>query len=445
MKRIFLLGAGRSATVLISFLTEQATLHNWYLTIADTRVEPLRQRGLPNCVRLLALNMQSEDLVKAEIRKADLIISMLPATFHPVVAKWCLEKKRNLITASYVASEIKALNTAVREAGLTFLMEAGLDPGIDHMSAMAIIHKIKQKGGALLAFKSYTGGLMAPESDTNPWHYKFTWNPRNVILAGQGTAKYLEDGQMKYIPYPQLFNRTESLTVLSQGEFDGYANRDSFLYQEPYNLQGISTLIRGTLRRKGYCQAWHQLVQLGLTDDSYNLQNQADLTYRDFIELYLPASGQPEQPWYERLANYLNLPLDSEEITRIKWLEFPVEPIELVNATPAQVLEKLLTQKWQLASDDKDMVVMQHIFDYALGDEKRRLTSSLVVIGEDSQRTAMAKTVGLPVGIIAKLLLQNQIQHPGVIIPTLAAIYEPVLTELASYGVCFVEEEQVLT
>ena len=444
MKNILLLGAGRSATVLISYLVEQAVLHDWHLTIADATVEHIRQRSLPAFVQLIPLNMEEENLVKAEIEKAGLVISMLPTTFHLMVARWCLQVKKNLITASYVSPELKALDSVVREAGLTFLMEAGLDPGIDHMSAMAIIQKIKKQGGRLHAFKSYTGGLLAPESDTNPWHYKFTWNPRNVIIAGQGTAKYLEEGQIKYIPYQQLFNRTESLSVLRLGEFDGYANRNSLPYLEPYNLQDISTLIRGTLRRKGYCQAWQHLVQLGLTDDTYYLQNPTEITYRQFIESFLPASGQTEQPWYERLASYLNLPADNEDIVRIKWLEFPEEPIGLANATPAQVLEKLLSRKWQLNPDDKDMVVMQHIFDYHLGDKKRRLTSSLVVIGEDSQRTAMAKTVGLPVGIISKLMLQNQIPYQGIVIPTLAEIYEPVLAELEKYGICFVEEECAL-
>jgi len=443
MKSILLLGAGRSATVLISYLTEQVAHYNWHLTIADVTVAHVQERSLPAYVRLLPLNIQEEDLVKAEISKADLVISMLPATFHPLVANWCLQFKKNLITASYVTPEMKALDKVVREAGLTFLMEAGLDPGIDHMSALAIIKKIKQQGGQINTFKSYTGGLIAPESDNNPWHYKFTWNPRNVVVAGQGTAKYLEDGQVKYIPYQRLFNRTESISVLTVGEFDGYANRDSLTYREPYNLPGIPTLIRGTLRRKGFCQAWHQLVQLGLTDDSYPLQNPADMTYRAFIKSFLPAPQHPDQPWYESLANYLNLSPASEEITRIKWLEFPEEPIGKANATPAQILEKLLTQKWQLNPEDKDMIVMQHIFEYNLGDEKRCLTSSLVVMGENSQQTAMAKTVGLPVGIIAKLLLQNQILHHGIIIPTITDIYEPVLAELEKYGICFVEEESV--
>jgi len=444
MKNILLLGAGRSATVLISYLVEQAAQYQWLLTIADLSVEQVSELCLPGNVRLIPLNIQDEDLVLAEIAQADLVISMLPAAFHPAVAKWCLQMKKNLITASYVTPEIKAMDAAAQDAGLTFLMESGLDPGIDHMSAMAIIAKIKQQGGQINSFKSYTGGLIAPESDTNPWHYKFTWNPRNVIVAGQGTAKYLEGGQLKYIPYQQLFNRTESLSVLTLGEFDGYANRDSLPYREAYQVQDVATLIRGTLRRKGYCQAWHQLVQLGLTDDSYSLPNSASITYRTFIQLYLPAPQLPNQPWHEQLASYLNLPPESEEIARIKWLEFPEEPIGLPNATPAQILEKLLTRKWHLRPEDKDMVVMQHIFEYELGDQKRKLTSSLVVIGEDNQRTAMAKTVGLPIGIVSKLMLQNQITHKGILIPTLADIYEPVLAELEKYGLHFVEEDCVL-
>lgn len=443
MRNILLLGAGLSAATLIQYLTKQAAQCGWLLTIADLSVDHLKEAALPAFIKLKVLNIQQEDEVKTELEKVDLVISMLPAGFHPAVARLCLSLKKHLVTASYVSPEIREMDAAAKKAGLLFMMEAGLDPGIDHMSAMAIIQKIKNKGGEIAAFKSYTGGLIAPESDNNPWHYKFTWNPRNVVLAGQGTAKYLENNTCKYIPYHQLFNRTELLTIPALGEFDGYVNRNSLLYREPYGLQNIPTIIRGTLRRRGFCQGWHQLVQLGLTDATYTIRNSAGLTYRQFLESYLPAS-KPDKNWLIRLAEYLHINPGSKEMALLEWLGFEEELIDLENATPAQILEKLLTQKWQLAPYDKDMVVMQHIFEYKLGDEKRRLTSSLVVIGEDAQQTAMAKTVGLPVGIITKLILQKQLNYAGVLIPTLADIYEPVLEELANYGITFIEEDRAL-
>jgi saccharopine dehydrogenase-like NADP-dependent oxidoreductase len=443
MQHILLLGAGRSATVLISYLFGQAATLGWQVTVADLSVAhvPVPDQGN---VRVIALNIQDEAQLTIQVQDADLVISLLPALFHPIVARMCLKFRKNLVTASYATPELKQLHQEAQEAGLVFLMEAGLDPGIDHMSAMALLNRIRQQGGQIISYKSYTGGLISPESDNNPWHYKFTWNPRNVVLGGQGTAKYLENGSYKFIPYHQLFKRTEPLWVLNLGQFDGYANRDSLLYQEPYGLQGLQTLIRGTLRRRGYCQAWHLLVQLGLTDDSYLLPESQNLTYRQFLESFLPPALHPQNDWLTRVANYLNIPLDSEELALLQWLDFPEEPVGLEQGTPAQILEKLLLQKWALDPQDKDMVVMQHLVTYELNGEKKALTSSLVVLGEDRDHTAMAKTVGLPVGMATKLILQGKVIFKGVVIPTHAAIYEPVLAELETYGIAFMEEERIV-
>lgn len=440
MPHILLLGAGRSATVLISYLFTQALTQGWQVTVADLSVAHVPQPENKQ-LRVISLNIQDDVQVTAEIAGAGLIISLLPAALHPVVARLCLKLRKNLITASYVTPELRALHQEAKAAGLLFLMESGLDPGIDHLSAMALLNKIRGAGGKILSFKSYTGGLISPESDTNPWHYKFTWNPRNVVLAGQGTAKYIEDGRYKFIPYHQLFHRTEPLEVQSLGAFDGYANRDSLLYQEPYGLQHVPTLIRGTLRRRGYCQAWHLLVQLGLTDDNYLVPETEKLTYRGFILSYLPAAPEPNPDWVTQVADYLNIPPDNEALALLEWLEFPEEPVGLAQATPAQVLEKLLLQKWHLHPEDKDMVVMQHLVTYELRGRQKQISSSLVVRGENSSHTAMAKTVGLPVGIAAQLILQGKIKEKGVVIPTQPAFYEPMLAELETYGITFLEEE----
>lgn len=441
MKHILLLGAGRSASVLISYLLQQAAARNWTLTIGDISVDhlapTLEAYPFANAIRFDVFKEQQRF---SEVSQADLVISLLPAMFHIHVATECLKQEKNMITASYVSPEIKALHADAESKGLTFLMECGLDPGIDHMSAMHVIHHIKEKGGFITSFKSFTGGLIAPESDNNPWNYKITWNPRNVVVAGQGTAKYLENGAYKYIPYHRLFSSTETFKVLEYGEFEGYANRDSISYREPYGLEKINTILRGTFRRKGFCEAWNALVQLGLTDDTYKLENSQTMTYAEFTEAYLPVTLAGTS-LAERVASYLGFSAESDTMYRLNWLGlFSEEAIGIENASPAQVIEKLLVNKWKLSPGDKDMIVMQHIFEYEFQGRKKRLTSSMVVLGEDEVRTAMAKTVGLPVGIAAKLILEGNITQKGVVIPTNADVYGPIMRELQEYGIHFIEE-----
>ncbi|WP_205502789.1 saccharopine dehydrogenase family protein [Rufibacter psychrotolerans] len=443
MKKILLLGAGRSATVLIDYLLSNAQTHGWHLAIGDVTVTHLEAKLQQHPqTRAFAFDVQNQEQRITEIGQAEVVISMLPAQFHPLVAETCLALGKHLVTASYVPPAIKAMHPEAQAKGLTFLMECGLDPGLDHMSAMRIIHHIQRQGGTVTSFKSFTGGLMAPESDNNPWHYKFTWNPRNVILAGQGTARYMEDGTYKYIPYPQLFRRTQTFQVDGFGFFDGYANRDSLSYREPYGLQGIDTMLRGTLRRPGYCQAWQVLVALGLTDDSYPLENPAHLTYRALVESFLPASSAA-LPLKERVAAYVGLPATSAELQLVEWTGlFDELPIGLEMATPAQALEKLLVPRWRLEPGDKDMIVMLHQFEYTLNGEQKKLTSSLVVLGEDEVQTAMAKTVGLPVGIATRLLLEGKLTSTGVVVPLQPDLYEPILAELETHGVQFTEREE---
>ncbi|WP_187262755.1 saccharopine dehydrogenase family protein [Pontibacter beigongshangensis] len=440
-KKILLLGAGRSAAALINYLLENAPAEGWAITIGDVQVEHLQTTVAPlPFARAMVLEVQQPEQLAVEVGKADVVISLLPAAFHEVVAKECLRQGKHLLTASYVSPEIQSLHEEALQKNMLILMESGLDPGLDHMSAMAALQQIRQKGGRLLSFKSFTGGLVAPESDNNPWHYKFTWNPRNVVLAGQGTARYIQNGEYKYIPYHQLFRRTERVEVAGYGTFEGYANRDSLSYRKLYNLQDIPTMLRGTLRREGYCAAWHVFVQLGMTDDSYQLDNTTNLTNRSFLESFLPPAAATGAGLPQRLSWYLGIPEDGEIMQKLAWLElFEDKPIALPNATPAQVLEQLLKEKWRLAPGDKDMIVLQHQFVYEMAGEQHELTSSLVVTGEDEVQTAMAKTVGLPIGIVAKLLLQGKITKRGVAIPVDQELYEPVLAELKQYGINFTE------
>jgi len=444
--RLLLLGAGRSASALIHYLLRHAPAERWFLTVADALPAHLAPVLTAHSQYARAVPFEAQDATRLDqlVAEADIVISMLPAAFHPAVAQACLAHGRHLATASYVSAEVQALHGAAEAAGLVFLMECGLDPGLDHMSAMRAIEHIRGQGGRLTAFTSYCGGLLDPASEgDNPWRYKFTWNPRNVVLAGQITAKYLEDSHLRIIPYQQLFARTQKIEVPGHGHFEGYANRDSLNYRAPYGLDDIPSILRGTLRRPGYCAAWHALVRLGLTDDSVNLANSAALTWHDLVAGYLPQWPQPTWSLSALTAKHLGLAPNSSEMQHLVWLGiFEHKPVGRAHATPAQLLEHLLAEKWQLQPHDRDMIVMQHGFDYERAGQTYRLTSSLVVLGDDATHTAMAKTVGLPLGMAVRRLVRGEVAGRGVVIPTTADLYAPILQELAAdYGIVFTEEE----
>jgi saccharopine dehydrogenase-like NADP-dependent oxidoreductase len=439
MKRILVLGAGLSATSLIRYLLEKSGDHNWQITIGDIDLNRSRKKisGHPNGVAVTfdVFNEEQRDLF---ISSSDIVISMLPARMHQLVALSCLKHRKHLVTASYVSEEIKQMNEQARKLGILFLNEIGLDPGIDHMSAMKMIDRIKAEGGKLDIFESNTGGLVAPDYDNNPWRYKFTWNPRNVILAGQNGARFLHNGKFKYIPYHKIFQRYEIIKVLDLGEFEVYPNRDSLKYKEEYGLDEISTMFRGTIRRPGFCDAWDALVQIGATDDSYVVEFPGEMTYRDFTNSFI--AYNITDPLEVKLARYLNIPLEGEVMKKLEWLGlFDRKPVGIKNQTPAKILQHLLQDKWKLDPDDKDMIVMQHQFEYFLEGKRKRLVSSLAVIGKDIHETAMSITVGLPVGIAVKLILEGKILSTGVKIPTTPEFYDPILAELEEYGIRFIE------
>jgi saccharopine dehydrogenase-like NADP-dependent oxidoreductase len=441
MKNILVLGAGRSASSLIRYLLDNSTAQGWEVTVADISIEMAEKKTSKHKnSRAIGFDIANESERQKEMNVADIIISLLPPHLHHIAALECIRLKKNLVTASYVSSEIKALDKASKEAGIILLNETGLDPGLDHMSAMHIIDRIKKGGGEITGFRSFCGGLVAPESNDNPWGYKFTWNPRNVVMAGQGTAQLIEDKQYKYIPYNRLFIQTELISIAGYGSFEAYANRDSLSYRKHYDLENIPTIIRGTLRMPGFCKAWNAFVQLGWTDDSYSINASNKLTYCQLLEAYLPKGNQAVR---QKLADFLREKPDSEVMNKLEWLGiFEDNKIGLKDATPVQILQDLLERKWKLGEKDIDMIVMQHIFDFRQEGKNKRIISSLVVKGEDQVYTAMAKTVGLPLGIAAKLILNNKISSKGVRIPVMKEIYEPVLQELINYGISFKEEEK---
>ncbi|MFN8166744.1 MAG: saccharopine dehydrogenase C-terminal domain-containing protein [Bacteroidia bacterium] len=441
MKNVLLIGAGRSSSYLIRYLLDHASTDQYTLTVADVSVENAKSKtaGHPSA-KAIAFDIQSETNRVKYISEADLVISLLPAHMHLPVAQDCVRQKKNLVTASYVSAEMNSLDSAAKDGGIILLNECGLDPGIDHMSAMEIIDEVHRAGGKVTSFKSYTGGLVAPESNDNPWGYKFSWNPRNVILAGQGTARFIENGKYKYIPYNRLFAAPEIIEVDGHGKFDGYANRDSLSYRKIYNLEDIPTMLRGTLRQEGFCKAWNVFVQLGLTDDSYVAEGSGGLSYAGLVDALLPESVKGKNV-AERTAQLLALSSDSPEMKMVEWTGiFGNEKPALPDSTPAQILQHLLEQKWKLKEDDKDMIVMQHAFEYTIGTKKYRHLSSLVVKGENQVFTSMAKTVGLPAAIAARLILNGKINLKGVQIPVKREIYHPILAELKSFNISFEEK-----
>ncbi len=441
MRKILIIGAGRSASSLIKYLLDKSEAENLLLTIADlSEALANKKTGNHKNTRAISFDVCNDEQRKQEIQQADIVISMLPAHLHIEVAKDCVFYKKNMITASYISEEMKSLDFQAKENQIVLMNEIGLDPGIDHMSAMKIMDDIKSKGGKIILFESFCGGLVAPESDTNLWNYKFTWNPRNVVLAGQGgAAKFIQEGTYKYIPYHKLFRRTEFLEVEGFGRFEAYANRDSLKYRDIYGLQNAETCYRGTIRRVGFSKAWDVFVQLGMTDDTYIIDDSELMSNRDFVNLFLPY--HPTDSVEIKFRHQLKI--DQDDVIWDKLLELDLFSKSVVtglkNATPAQMLEKILSYKWTLQPEDKDMIVMYHKIGYEINGEQKQIDSTMVCLGDDQTYTAMAKTVGLPVAIATLKILNGEITTSGVQLPTAKEVYLPILEELEQYGVVFKE------
>jgi len=443
MRNILVIGSGKSASYLIKYLLDNSETENLHITVGDLNIgSALKLTSKHKNATAITLDVFNNKSREEAVKAADIVISMLPARFHIEVAKDCITHNKNMVTASYVSDEMQALDTKAKNKGLVFMNEIGVDPGIDHMSAMQVIDRIEAQGGKLILFESFTGGLVAPESDNNLWNYKFTWNPRNVVLAGQGSAaKFLQEGTYKYIPYNRLFRRTEFLEVDGFGRFEAYANRDSLKYQDIYGLDEIKTLYRGTIRKVGFSRAWHVFVALGMTDDSYTIDDSQNMTYRDFVNSFLPYSPTDSVEIKFRHA----LKIDQDDVIWDKFEELdifsPTKKVELKKATPAQILQKILMDSWTLDPTDKDMIVMYHKFGYQLDGKNHQIDATMVTLGEDQTYTAMAKTVGLPVAIAAMAILNKKITTPGVLRPINKEVYEPILKELEDYSIVFKEKK----
>lgn len=423
MKTILLFGAGKSATVLIDYLVKGASENNWKLIIADaSRDVILSKTNNSHFADAVQVDINNDGERSAVIKKTDVVISLMPPTLHFLVAKDCVQYSKHLLTASYLDDKMKSLQSEIEKKQLFFLCEMGLDPGIDHMSAMQIIDGIKEKGGNITAFKSHCGGLVAPESDTNPWHYKISWNPRNVVLAGKAGAEYKWSDAIVHKDYKELFAECSEVNVGGLGSLAYYPNRDSLSYMPLYKLESASTFIRTTLRYPSYSNGWNAIVQSGLANDTDTIDT-TGVTFKKWSSVIAPFVDDDNKEMLEYLGLFDNTPVPSAA------------------KTSADILQHLLENKLAMQPHDKDMIVMLHEIEYELNGKKKKIESSLIVKGEDNLRTAMAKTVGLPLGIAAKLILDGTIKLSGLHVPVSKEIYLPVLKELEKYGIIFSEKE----
>ncbi|MDX2189253.1 MAG: saccharopine dehydrogenase C-terminal domain-containing protein [Bacteroidota bacterium] len=438
-KNIAVLGAGKSSNVLIKYLLNECIANDWSLFLSDQNKNAAESK-LNNHPKGSFLEMNIPNNLDA-LKDMQIVISLLPPDLHFSVANFCVDYKIHFISASYITKEIQALHQKAIENNVTLLMECGLDPGIDHMSAMKEINQIHSEGGKIVSFESYCGGLVSPESDDNPWHYKISWNPRNVVLAGQGGAtKYLQNNQLIEVSYSNLFLNPQEIEIAGYGTFEGYPNRDSLSYISLYGLSDISSIVRGTLRKKGFCKSWHMLIELGYTDNQTiipkNIKTLQQLTN------YLEDKNLKSSSLKGKMLELF--PSEKERIEIYLKLEFlgifSNEPIQSQLQTPASILQKIIENKWKLKPQDNDMVVMKHRIKYQKSNLFFQKNCELVLKGS-SDETAMAKTVGLPLGIITKLILNNNINLKGVFIPLAKEIIEPVLFELKNFGITFKKSE----
>jgi len=435
-KEILVLGAGMVARPLVDYILGRTDYGLKVASRTASKAEALvggRQRGACR-----PLNVDDDEALAADVREADLVISLVPYTYHVRVAERCLAYGKPLITTSYVGPAMRALDGRARDAGLLFLNEIGLDPGIDHMSAMRVIHAAAADGGRVTSFKSYCGGLPAPEANTNPWGYKFSWSPRAVILASRNAARYLEDGRVVDVPGPELFADCRVVDVPGAGEFERYPNRDSLPYVETYGLEGIATMFRGTLRNAGWCATWLTLSRLGFLDD--RPQKFGGSSYAEFTARVLGSSGKDARGEFAARAGVGE---DDDVVGRLAWLGFfSDEAVPCDEAAPMDVLAARLQEKCPYEQGERDMIVLHHEFDVDYGDRREFVTSTLVDFGVPGGDSAMARTVSLPAAIAARLMLEGKIELAGVHIPVVPEIYEPVLDELEGLGVKCVERRE---
>jgi saccharopine dehydrogenase (NADP+, L-glutamate forming) len=440
MKKILVLGAGLVSRPMVRYLLD---VPDFEVVVASRTVSKAQELvGSHPRGKAVALNVENDADLEKQVAAADLSVSLLPYTFHVKVAGLCLKYKKPLVTTSYVSDAMRALDAQAKAAGVIFLNEIGLDPGIDHMSAMKIIHDVQKAGGNVTRFMSYCGGLPAPEANDNPLGYKFSWSPKGVVMAGRNDARYLKDGKEVFIPGPELFGNRWPLKVADGYEFEAYANRNSLPYIETYGLQGVRTMLRGTLRNPGWCETLKAIADLGvLKDDSVKMRI-GKLTPAGWLRSYAPGAGDLRAD----AAAKLGLKVSDPVLERFAWLGlFDEKPIGLDSGSNLDILAKQMLDRMAYRAGERDMIVLHHEFqaEYSAPrpqtpnykPENERIFSTLIAFGEPGGDSAMARTVSLPAAIGVRMILQGELKLTGVRIPVVPEIYEPVLAELARLGI----------
>jgi saccharopine dehydrogenase-like NADP-dependent oxidoreductase len=435
MQHILILGIGRSTYYLLQYLNDFIASGEVVIKAMDAQLALVEKRTKEFSNISFGHSEITAVSLEGEIAQADLVVSMLPPAFHAMVAALCLKQGKHFFTASYVSAEIKAMQEQAESNGLLFMMECGLDPGIDHMSALSLIHNIKGQDANITSFESFTGGLVHPSFTNPPWNYKVSWNPRNVVLAGQGAAaQYKQNGADKVVPYTELFAHPSTWSISTTDVYEGYPNRDSLSYQSLYELNDATTFVRGTLRYPSFCKGWNYMIQLGLTNDVVQIKEEAFRTGKSFLSQLLSEGNQSLE---EKIIQICG---SKEALMYVEALGLLDDAaISTMAGTAAQIFQTIIEKEWRLEKNDKDRVVMIHRLGYEVNGEKKQLQSSLIVDGEDAERTAMAKTVGLPLAIAIDLFLHGKIKKRGVVIPIYTEIYTPILERLKEFGVWFKE------
>ncbi len=434
MKRVLILGAGLVAGPHVRYLLET---EGFAVTVASRTVAKAEALvGGASNGRAIALDVDDRRALEDLISSHDLSVSLLPYRHHPTVARLCVEHRVPMVTTSYVKDEMRSLDGPAREAGVILLNEVGVDPGIDHMSAMRVIDRIRDSEGTLVSFTSNTGGLPAPEANDNPFGYKFSWAPRGVLLAGKNPARYLKDGETIEVPGAELFANRWTCTIAGFRDLEVYPNRDSLPYIETYGIPTVKSMFRGTLRYPGWCDTMKRIVELGLLDET----ERDDLAGRTFAELTGTLIDSDGPATRAELAAFLGLAADAKPIADLEWLGFLSDEALPAGATSLlDVLSVRMLAVMQYASDERDMLVMQHEFVVEYEDRAEKITSTLVEYGIPNGDSAMSRLVGLPAAIAARRVLQGEIDLTGVHVPTLPEIYDPILDELETMGVSFDE------
>jgi len=434
MKRVLVLGAGLVAGPLVRYLLN---VEGFRVTVASRTAAKAQTliAGAPNGTAL-ALDVKDEKALERLIADHDLSISLLPYVHHPTVARLCVRHRRQMVTTSYVKDAMRALDREARTADVILLNEIGVDPGIDHMSAMQVIHRIQDEGGRLISFASNTGGLPAPDANDNPFGYKFSWAPRGVVLAGKNPARYLTDGRTVDVPGPELFAHHWPCTVVGFGDLEAYPNRDSLPYIESYRIPTVTSMFRGTLRYPGWCETLKAIVDLGLLDE----EKRTDVAGLAYCELTARLIGSDGADLKGDVAQYLGVPSSAKPIANLEWLGLlGSDPIPQADNTYLDVVASRMLKKMQYAPGERDMLVMQHEFVAEYPDRTEKTTSTMVDYGIPHGASSMSRLVGLPAAIAARMILEGEIRLTGVQVPMVAEIYEPVLAELATMGVSFSE------